>query len=205
MTDRSELNFLIIGGHPAVDLLNTRPMRADGLLERLTSMRRLAHWAHQSGLISANAMRSLSASDDEHVVKEVQRLRETLRTGLQNYRDGKVAWRGLATKVNTVLKRSEGVQALDINGPEEFAVSFKKPVKRPEDLLWLIAREIADFLASGDWRRSFSCEGTGCVLWFVDRTKNRSRHWCRMETCGARAKAKAYYQRKKSTNKHTEA
>ncbi len=198
MTDDNELTFLIIGGHPAIDLLNTRPMRNDGLLERLTSLRHIANWAHQAGLISASAKRLLSVRDDERIVEEVWRLREALRTGLQKYRDGKVAWRGLATRVNAILKSGEGVQALEVNGPEAFSVSFIKPVKTPDDLLWLVASEIADFLASGEWRKSFSCEGTSCVLWFVDRTKNRSRHWCRMETCGARSKAKAYYQRKKS-------
>lgn len=199
MTSRNEFDFLIIGGRPALDLLNTQPMGPDGLRERLLSMRHLARWAQQAGLVSAGTARKLAASEDQVALEEIRRLRETLRLGLQRYRDGKPSWRGLIAKVNAALKQAEGVETVDMSPPEEFRLSFKRPIKTPRDLTWLVAREIANFLESGDWRRSFPCEGTGCVLWFVDRTKNRSRHWCRMETCGARAKAKAYYHRKKRT------
>lgn len=197
MTGRKEFEFLIIGGHPALDLLNTQPMGLDGLHERLLSMRHLTRWAQQAGIVSATTARKLSASEDDVALQEVRRLREALRSALQRDRDGKPSWRGLTTKVNAALKRAEGVETVDMPSPDEFCLAFKRPIGRPQDLTWLVARQIADFLESGDWRRSFPCEGTGCVLWFVDRTKNRSRHWCRMETCGARAKAKAYYERKK--------
>ena len=197
MGERNEFEFLMIGGHPALDLLNTQPMGPDGLREKLLSMRHLARWAQQAGLLPAGAARKLAVNEDDAALEEVRRLREALRLALQRYRDGKASWRGLTAKVNAVLKQAEGVEAVAMSSPGAFQLSFKKPVETPRDLTWLAARQIADFLESGDWRRAFPCEGTGCVLWFVDRTKNRSRHWCRMETCGARAKAKAYYQRKK--------
>jgi predicted RNA-binding Zn ribbon-like protein len=36
-----------------------------------------------------------------------------------------------------------------------------------------------------------------CGWFFLDKTKNRSRRWCSMTTCGNSAKARRYYWRKK--------
>jgi predicted RNA-binding Zn ribbon-like protein len=41
-----------------------------------------------------------------------------------------------------------------------------------------------------------SCPGCGWL--FLDATKNHSRRWCRMSDCGARAKARRYYRRRKN-------
>lgn len=38
---------------------------------------------------------------------------------------------------------------------------------------------------------------SSCEWLFLDTTKNGSRKWCRMETCGSQAKAKSYYHRQK--------
>ena len=39
------------------------------------------------------------------------------------------------------------------------------------------------------------CADPGCPVLFVDPSRNRSRRWCSMEGCGARAKAATYYRR----------
>ena len=41
-------------------------------------------------------------------------------------------------------------------------------------------------------------EGENCVRYFYDTTKNRRRRWCSMDGCGSRAKAAAYYRRRKA-------
>lgn len=40
-----------------------------------------------------------------------------------------------------------------------------------------------------------ACASERCGALFLDTTRNRSRRWCSMEICGARAKASAYYRR----------
>lgn len=50
-----------------------------------------------------------------------------------------------------------------------------------------IAREAVD--------RVRECAGESCDVVYLDTSRNRSRRWCSMERCGARAKASAYYQR----------
>lgn len=46
--------------------------------------------------------------------------------------------------------------------------------------------------AEGTWQRMKACGADGCRWAYYDRSRNRSRHWCSMETCGNRAKARAY-------------
>jgi predicted RNA-binding Zn ribbon-like protein len=41
------------------------------------------------------------------------------------------------------------------------------------------------------------CAAEDCALVYLDESKNRSRRWCSMEVCGARAKAVAYYRRRR--------
>ena len=39
------------------------------------------------------------------------------------------------------------------------------------------------------------CADRRCPVVYLDTSRNRSRRWCSMEICGARAKASAYYRR----------
>ena len=42
------------------------------------------------------------------------------------------------------------------------------------------------------------CQHPACVLWFYDTTRNGTRRWCSMATCGNRAKAHRHYDRAKN-------
>ncbi len=50
----------------------------------------------------------------------------------------------------------------------------------------------------GVWERLRLCRSDSCHWAFLDQSKNRSRVWCDMATCGAKAKAKAYRERRRS-------
>lgn len=62
-------------------------------------------------------------------------------------------------------------------------------------MLWPVVRSAADLLASEELRHVRKCAGEGCGWLFLDTSKNQSRRWCTMETCGNRAKARRHYQR----------
>ena len=59
-------------------------------------------------------------------------------------------------------------------------------------LLLPIADAIGDLLTAEDFTLVRRCEGTGCSLVFLDRTKNHARRWCSIAWCGNRAKAAAH-------------
>ena len=61
-------------------------------------------------------------------------------------------------------------------------------------MLWPVARSAADLLLSDDLDRVRECvDDRGCGYLFIDTSRNRSRRWCSMASCGNRAKAKRHY------------
>jgi predicted RNA-binding Zn ribbon-like protein len=61
--------------------------------------------------------------------------------------------------------------------------------------LWNITRAAAELLTSPELARVRECEGYPCGWLFLDTSRNHSRRWCSMETCGNRAKARRHYAR----------
>lgn len=67
-----------------------------------------------------------------------------------------------------------------------------------DQMLWPILRETAELLTSQEIKRVGQCaDDRGCGYLFYDTTRNHSRRWCSMESCGNRAKAMRHYQRNK--------
>jgi predicted RNA-binding Zn ribbon-like protein len=58
---------------------------------------------------------------------------------------------------------------------------------------------VSDAMNAGTWSRLKVCADHGCLWAFYDRSKNRSGHWCSMEVCGNRAKARQFRQRRRSS------
>ena len=68
--------------------------------------------------------------------------------------------------------------------------------RNPDAPLWGITRSAADLLVDDNRRRLVrQCGGSDCDWLFLDTTKNRSRQWCSMRSCGNREKARRHYQR----------
>lgn len=65
-------------------------------------------------------------------------------------------------------------------------------------MLWPIVRSATQLLTAPELPRVKQCAGHGCSWLFLDTSKNGSRRWCEMEVCGSRAKARAYYARRKA-------
>ncbi|MCA1669009.1 MAG: ABATE domain-containing protein [Thermomicrobia bacterium] len=65
-------------------------------------------------------------------------------------------------------------------------------------LLRPVAWSLSELLTAGELRRVRECAGDDCGWLFVDMSKNGSRRWCSMETCGNRAKARRHREREKA-------
>lgn len=66
------------------------------------------------------------------------------------------------------------------------------PLDRP---LWPVIQSAVDFLTDGDIDRLRMCASDDCSWLFIDNSRNKSRKWCSMETCGNRAKIARYRER----------
>ena len=83
-----------------------------------------------------------------------------------------------------------------VTGKDGFATTWQVEDNDLEQVLWAVARSAADLLTSDKLDRVRQCaDDRGCGYLFFDTSRNRSRRWCSMETCGNRAKARRHYRR----------
>lgn len=185
--------FRLDSGHAAVDFVNTRPLRDGQADERLARFADLAAWAQAAGLLAQDD--PLADRGGSHELSLALEIREAMRAvfagGFGDAAIGKAI--GL---INAALARRPGFMALD-QGDAGPVRRFRAPLETPAHLVAAIANLCANGLVALDPARVKPCSAAHCVLWFVDRTRNGSRHWCSMNSCGARAKSAAYYRRHK--------
>lgn len=62
-------------------------------------------------------------------------------------------------------------------------------------VLWPVAGSALDILNTDLAERVRQCDADHCGWLFLDLSRNRSRRWCTMSTCGNRAKASRYRER----------
>jgi predicted RNA-binding Zn ribbon-like protein len=67
-------------------------------------------------------------------------------------------------------------------------------------MLWPVVRSAADLLTSEELDDVRVCASDSCNWLFLDTSKNHSRRWCNMKSCGNREKARRFYGRKKSSS-----
>jgi predicted RNA-binding Zn ribbon-like protein len=72
-------------------------------------------------------------------------------------------------------------------------------------MLWPIAYSAAELLTSSSADRVKACPGDGCGWIFLDQSRNRSRRWCDMQSCGNREKARRHYHRARTAPETTPA
>lgn len=68
---------------------------------------------------------------------------------------------------------------------------FDQPIYR-------IIKSAYDLLISDKVDRIKECSACGWL--FLDKSKNKCRKWCNMETCGSKEKSRSYYHRQKKIN-----
>jgi predicted RNA-binding Zn ribbon-like protein len=101
--------------------------------------------------------------------------------------------RGDAGPLSAVLARGSRSPVLAPDGPAERVEV--DPVWRPA---WDAAVDHLRLLRARP-ERLRHCAHPACVLWFHDTSRNGTRRWCSMETCGNRAKAGRHYARARGT------
>ena len=75
---------------------------------------------------------------------------------------------------------------------------WKEDDRNLERVLWPVVRSGAELLTSKERRLIRECGSQTCSWLFLDQSKNRTRRWCDMKTCGNRAKWRRYYKKHKA-------
>lgn len=199
-----DLPFKYVGGDPCLDLVNTVDWTGQGPdKDRLTDYARLTRWAEGAGLVSR---------------REAERLR---REGAARPREAQAAYEA-ARWLRQVLQRlfasiaaGERLDAtlddfndLLANALGRLRIARARTVQSPvgwewqgrddlESILWPVVWSAANLLTSREARRVRVCAGTDCGWIYVDRSRNRLRRWCVMETCGTLEKSRRRAERRR--------
>jgi predicted RNA-binding Zn ribbon-like protein len=178
-----ESKFLFIGGHPALDFLNTEQKDAAGeRLELLAAPRSVVEWFAEAGFQRVEA--------DEALLADAYTLRHAIQALVIAWTNGDSPPADALELLNRIL--ATGTMCTFLAG--DYTPKVETLNETPYPLL-PVAQSALDLLTRHDKNLVRQCAGTECVLWFLDTTKNKRRRWCRMEACGNREKVATHYRR----------
>lgn len=189
MQARGIADIRIVGGHPALDLVNTVGSRRGGITaDHLATYGDLLLWAARQGVLDAKDAAALAAPAGAAVaLLRAKRLRECLWRVCVAMRGGDgPAQADLALLTREVLA-AQRARALDWSDA---------------GCRWLWTGAAAGLLVGGGHlhlSRMRECEGRNCGWLFLDTTRNGTRRWCTAEECGSLARVTRFRAKRKGT------
>jgi predicted RNA-binding Zn ribbon-like protein len=193
--------FDLDAGALALDFANTLDGRLDPTpQEGLTSYGKLAAFAYQAGaasretaerLIDLAGRRPLDASA---TLAKAIALRETIFRAMAEIAAGREPDPEDLAALNAALAEALPHGRV-VPAAEGFTWCWEESPGALEQLLWPIAHSAMEILTGGELGRLRECAADDCGWLFIDTTRNRSRVWCSMKSCGNRAKVARYRER----------
>ena len=174
-----------VGGTTALNFINTLRANAGSPLETLHTDTDVRAWMKKMDIGEPSCSRSLP---DGALLQSARELRALALSVIEQKTAGKRV--GLTT-LNDYLSQSRSHLKL-IRRKEAIEVRREYVAESAEQFLAPVAETIADLLATANFDLIRRCEGSGCVLWFSDRTNGRPRRFCMEESCGTRTRVAAY-------------
>jgi predicted RNA-binding Zn ribbon-like protein len=202
--DQAPPTFELSGGVLGLDFANTWSDRGRPESEKLRGYPDLLAFARQAGLLTAGEEIRLAAraGEEPQAAGAALALGRELREGLYRIFSAVAASRPPAAAdlalLNAALPGALARLRLERRGAG-FGWTWAAPAGPLEAPLWPILRSAAELLTSEELKLVRECAASSCTWLFVDRSRNRSRRWCSMETCGNRAKAHRHYRRRSET------
>ncbi len=199
----AQKTFELTGGALCLDLTNTVGGTRERPREDLNAFEDLVEWARQAGVVDDAASRALrrraeaAPADAARALRRAVALREAIHRVFVARGTGE---RPAETDVELLsrwdvdaLEHSRLVPMADGYGREwaETPPAFDR-------VAWIVARDAVELLTSDELPRVRQCASETCAWLFLDTSRNRSRRWCDMSSCGNRAKVRRHYERVRS-------
>ncbi len=200
----SEDSFESEAGDVSLDFANTNDWHAsDHPKENLHTYEDLITWGKSAGLISQELAIQLARlakdhpEDARHAYSDAIQLRESIYSIFSKRYAGKPISEQDLDVINSVINDAKGHQKL-VPADGKFTWEWKDNHDSRNIIVWKVALSAVDLLTSDRVSRVRECEDDrGCGYLFIDMTRNHSRRWCSMDSCGNRAKARRHYSRSK--------
>ena len=197
MEVRKVERFARIGGHPAVDLVNTVDWRLDPerLSDRLSSFGDFLAWCGDMGMVSDVETRRLQEEAQRHPRISADEWLRVL---------------DVREHVYTVLMSAEESAAELLAAEYKEAIDHADLRQRRDDGRWTwtesdltlrtprhrLSMSIVDLLRSPEVSRVRQCQDDACGWIFLDTSPRENRRWCVAADCGNRNRVRRHYQRR---------
>ena len=198
--------FDLTGGLLCLDFANTVDDRAEiHPQELLMSFKDLVSWGQQAQVLTEQEAQLLLETAEQHtseatrVLKRAVEVREAIFRIFKAVAEDESPEEGDLVTLSAMVAEAQKHAQL-VPGTHGFLWEW---ACKPDDLycmLWPVVRSAADFLTSDDLDTVRVCASDSCNWLFIDISKNHSRRWCNMKSCGNREKARRFYTRKKSSS-----
>lgn len=199
-----DFQFDLSGGHLALDFANSISRRdsPQNTTDHLKSYHDLIAFARQSKVITPEDSEALrhkaqtQARHAAHVLGVAIALRGAIFSTFLALAHGKQpSSHEIARIEKAAADALQHRHIVRLNGKYEWRWDAEPML---EGILWPIAQSAAELLTSADLAKVRECEGSDCYWLFLDNSRNRSRRWCTMSSCGNREKARRHYRRQHS-------
>jgi predicted RNA-binding Zn ribbon-like protein len=192
---------VFIGSHPAVDFLNTSLTPNGEQIEVIGDGRSFFAWLVAAKLIddgqTGKLLRRMGVKGADAAAAQARHLREWARSWLERWRSAPNRDYSLEIeKLNKYLAMEVSRREI-VRTDQGIELTTRSQVESADELLALLAFQIATLITQEDASLLKSCSGSGCTLWFLDRTKAHRRLFCSTATCGNRAKVAAFRDRQR--------
>lgn len=188
----------LVGGALCLDFVNTINSRVNPVHDYLTEYSDLVGWAKKVEILSPGQTCRLqkrakqSTADAEAALGKSRMLRELL-------------FRLFSNAARESRQRQQDIEKFLLEYGKTIAESHLQKKNNHYTLSWSVDKELdgllnpiihsgGELLLYGDLAHLKECPGCGWL--FLDTSKNQSRRWCSMNTCGARDKMRRYHKRK---------
>jgi predicted RNA-binding Zn ribbon-like protein len=185
------------GGRLAIDFANTVSRRTGTPVERIPEYQDLVAFGVQTGVLSEAHGRRLLARARERplvarrVAERARQLREALHRIFCARAAGTRAEEDDLALVNEALGQAFSRLEL-VAQAHRYAAEFRGGDEL-DAMIPPLLRDAMDLLTAPDEGRLRRCEFDECRWLFFDGSKNKSRRWCDMRTCGNVIKARRHY------------
>lgn len=204
MKERTIDTLPLDGGWLCLDFINTvNDYTKEESFDFLTNYYDVLNWSEKVSLVPSSKRKELKSYVHKHpeqaknafnyLIEGRNTLYELFFTIAQN----KIPNQTTQDNFNIYLTEAMGHLHLKVIQPHNIQPQWEDcdDLKYP---IYLIIKSAYDLLTSDMLDRVKECGECGWL--FLDQSKNKSRKWCSMDTCGSNVKAKRYYHRRKKGN-----
>ncbi len=196
--------FEFTGNRLCLDFSNTVHDRLNSPRELLNSYNDLLTWSLEAHILTRQETEVLSEKarqDPQAAVDVLARavaVREAIYAIFSARAHGVMPARNDLDRLNTELVQAN-IQMYLVPEQDGFVWDWSDREQALDAMLWPVVRSAVDVLTSSELQDVRVCAADNCGWLFLDTSKNHSRRWCDMKSCGNRAKARKHYSQKKQT------